>query len=61
MEKYGVPPSPGSEEAIALGCTCPVMDNCRGKGMYEKDGYPVFVYNMACPIHGFTLEETCLK
>lgn len=26
-------PNPGSNEAIDLGCTCPVLDNCRGKGV----------------------------
>lgn len=25
-------PKPGSKYARALGCTCPVMDNCHGKG-----------------------------
>ena len=52
MEKYGVAPNPGSEEAQALGCICPVMDNRNGKGMYEKDGEPVFIFNTGCPVHG---------
>jgi hypothetical protein len=26
------PPNPGSPEAISLGCKCPRMDNCFGKG-----------------------------
>lgn len=25
-------PTPGSDEAIKIGCTCPVMDNAHGKG-----------------------------
>ena len=25
-------PTPGSDEAIKMGCTCPVMDNAHGKG-----------------------------
>lgn len=45
--------SPGSDSAIKAGCTCPIMDNCRGKGAYKKpDGTPVFWYNKECPIHG---------
>lgn len=51
MEKYGVAPNPGSEAAITLGCTCPVMDNRHGEGLYEKDGEMLFVYNAACPVH----------
>ena len=26
-------PNPGSEEALKLGCTCPVIDNEYGEGM----------------------------
>lgn len=25
-------PKPGSDDAIARGCTCPVLDNARGRG-----------------------------
>lgn len=47
------PFSPGSKDAIAAGCLCPVIDNCRGQGAYQKeDGTPVFWHNNACPIHG---------
>lgn len=49
------PPNPGSSEAIDLGCTCPVIDNARGKGYMGgargKDGRAVFVYAMDCPVH----------
>jgi hypothetical protein len=38
-------PNPGSDEAIAAGCTCPVLDNShdRGKGP--------FTLTEGCPIH----------
>jgi hypothetical protein len=42
-------PRPGSKEAISAGCTCPVMDNCRGAGyMGQKD---VFVFSCDCKVH----------
>jgi len=45
--------NPGSVEAIARGCTCPVVDNGHGRGCGEDDaGRPKFWINMRCPIHG---------
>lgn len=42
-------PNPGSNEATAQGCTCPVIDNGHGRGYH---GQPhVFVYNEGCPLH----------
>lgn len=38
-------PNPGSEEAAALGCTCPRIDNGYGR---RQGG---FVYHMDCPVH----------
>lgn len=43
-------PSPGSDAAIAAGCTCPVMDNGRGRGAYGTTG--LFWYSSGCPVHG---------
>lgn len=42
-------PNPGSDEAIALGCKCPVLDNGHGYG----SNYGVGVYWIAeiCPVH----------
>ena len=40
-------PPPGSDEAIALGCTCPVLDNGHGK---RTDG--LFWICEDCPLHG---------
>jgi len=49
-------PNPGSEEAVAKGCNCPVMDNCRGKGIPittdEGEILIAFWRDMTCPIHG---------
>lgn len=33
-----------------MGCTCPVMDNCHGKG-FIYDNKLCFVYNVDCPVH----------
>ncbi len=45
----GKTPSPGSEEAADLGCTCPVLDNAHGVGYLGIPG--VFVYTKDCPLH----------
>lgn len=42
-------PAPGSDEAIALGCRCPVLDNGKGRGYHGQPG--VFVYTEGCPVH----------
>lgn len=42
-------PNPGSDEAVALGCTCPVLDNGRGKGYMGQPG--IYVYTVGCPVH----------
>lgn len=48
-------PNPGSDEAIEMGCTCPVLDNGHGKGsMYGED---LFWMNANCPIHGVIKDE----
>jgi hypothetical protein len=42
-------PNPGSEEARAQGCTCPVMDNFGGKtAPWPPDGWWI---NGDCPVH----------
>lgn len=49
-------PAPGSDEALARGCCCPVIDNAHGKGylggVWDKDGHIVFVIRADCPLHG---------
>lgn len=47
------PPNPGSDEAIKLGCTCPIYDNEHGD--VEKVGYylgeSIFVIRLDCHLH----------
>ena len=49
-------PNPGSDAAIAQGCTCPVIDNHHGRGMpaLDADGQERawFVFREDCPLHG---------
>lgn len=42
-------PNPGSNEALDLGCTCPVLDNGHGQGYFISD---CFVISADCPVHG---------
>lgn len=48
-------PNPGSPEAKATGCACPVMDNCHGRGylggVRSDGGTLVFVLTEGCPLH----------
>lgn len=46
-------PNPGSPEAQALGCKCPVMDNHsgRGCGWISPKGEPLFWFAEGCPVH----------
>ena len=51
-------PSPGTREAIKIGCLCPVMDNNYGAGIgKDENGDPMFWYNADCPIHGALLTD----
>lgn len=48
--------APGSDEAVAHGCKCPVVDNGYGKGAYsgaakDDNGKPLFWINENCPLH----------
>jgi hypothetical protein len=44
--------NPGSAEAVALGCTCPVLDNAHGAGyMRRGTDAPVFIFSGACSLH----------
>lgn len=44
------PPNPGSPEAYALGCKCPILDNGHGRGSGWGPGK--FWINGDCPMHG---------
>lgn len=46
-------PSPGSDEAIKHGCTCPVLSNGRGRGrLVDTKGNREFTIAADCPLHG---------
>ncbi len=49
-------PNPGSDDARSQGCTCPVMDNCRGAGIPTSTGV-CFYYASDCPMHGAGLPD----
>lgn len=40
-------PNPGSDAALALGCTCPVIDNGHGRGLDPRG----FWITEGCPVH----------
>ena len=44
------PPNPGSPEAVAAGCTCPVLDNGHGRGS-GFGGSGTFWMTEGCPVH----------
>jgi hypothetical protein len=48
-ETIAAPPNPGTKEAEAIGCLCPVLDNCHGKGYMGQEG--IFVFTVNCPVH----------
>ena len=57
MENDNIP-TPGSDAAIAMGCTCPVEDNNYGKGCtLGPEGEVLFAYSGDCPIHQFGKEK----
>lgn len=47
-------PPPGSPDALAQGCRCPIIDNHYGAGFGEhpESGLPMYVFNADCPMHG---------
>lgn len=54
LKKNSLPP--GSDEAIAAGCVCPVLDNAHGKGymggVKDENGEIVYILSWVCPLHG---------
>lgn len=43
-------PNPGSREALARGCTCPVFDNHCGEGFPSPRGREFWI-TANCPLH----------
>lgn len=54
MTAQTYPHNPGSDSAVADGCTCPVLDNARGKGcgFMDSGNHPCFIIDLSCPRHG---------
>ena len=52
-------PNPGSYQAVAEGCMCPVMDNSYGKGSGYTDlkGNPTFWITKGCKSHDKDLKD----
>jgi hypothetical protein len=48
-------PNPGSDAAIDMGCTCPVLDNGHGR---INDGKGPFWITEKCPVHGIENKES---
>ena len=49
------PLAPGSQSALDAGCSCPVIDNERGRGYHYVPGKePTYVTVESCQIHGGT-------
>jgi hypothetical protein len=44
-------PNPGSETAVAMGCTCPVIDNHYGRGVPNHLNGPLYWIAEGCPLH----------
>lgn len=44
-------PTPGSEEARAKGCRCPVLDNEHGRGYLGLGVKGIYVVVQGCPLH----------
>lgn len=54
-------PNPGSKEAINQGCTCPVIDNCYGKGIGQNGEKFGWYMSADCSIHGNKLTNDSKK
>ena len=54
-------PNPGSDEALTVGCKCPVLDNAHGRGyrggVKDEHGETMFVMSTDCPLHGMPENE----
>ena len=44
----------GTSKKAKPGSTCPVFDNCKGRGcgLTDKDGKPLYYIHKRCPLHG---------
>ena len=44
-------PAPGSDAAVADGCSCPVLDNAHGQGLPWWNGVTAYWLTVGCPVH----------
>lgn len=51
MSTAALPPNPGSPEAVNAGCTCAVLDNCRGAGIGGDGSKHGWWITAECPVH----------
>ena len=51
--------NPGSDEAIAAGCICAVLDNAHGFGYLGVPGR--WIYTVGCPVHKTASDGMCLN
>ena len=42
---------PESAEAKALGCTCAILRDPKGKSLRDRDGKPLYALSEECPVH----------
>jgi len=49
---------PGSRKAVESGCTCPILDNGHGRGVFGNPG--AYWMTEGCPVHTETVEESKL-
>lgn len=56
-------PKPGSDDAVAQGCTCGVVDNGHGEGCwrFDENGKPLFWCDADCPLHGNAMVSRLLE
>ena len=53
-------PSPGSNDAVEAGCTCPILDNAHGGGFPGKEGSVMYWVAQGCRLHGQAHKENDL-
>lgn len=51
--------TPGSDEAIAAGCKCPVLDNAHGRGYLGQPG--AYCFSSGCELHWAANEQGKLR
>lgn len=55
------PAPPGSDEALAKGCRCPVLDNHHGKGRYGDGAAHGWLVSGICGLHRSPMLNALLK